>query len=164
MKLPLYILAFIWLLPATIITWLFYILPLLIFRSIKFCEWCSYIPVFTLINDDSWYAKKWKDWYGWSGPWVIILKDLPLPGSEDDSWVDKTLTHEFRHCMQQMILGLFFYPVYILNSIFIWFFIKSKHAYLDNFFERDARTAANQRVDIPMNMWPHGSSDRWPWW
>jgi hypothetical protein len=162
MRLFLTILGIIWTSPAIILVWLLYIIPLIVFRSIWFRSWYNYTPVFQLVNDDSWYAKLWRDWYGWSGPWVILIKDLP--GPEDGRCVSRTLSHEYRHWVQQMILGLLFYLVYILNSIYVWLFCKDKHAYLDNFFERDARKVAGQHVDIPRGMWPHGSRDRWPWW
>jgi len=165
MKYPLYILGFIWCLPATILVWIFYIFPLILFRQIRFVKFeDSFFPVFQLINNDSWYTRAWRDWAGWSGPWVIIVKDLPKEDSaEYKRWL-RTLLHELRHCIQQLILGPLFYIIYILDSIFIWIFIKSKHAYLDNVFERDARDYAGQQVNIPKDEWMHGPDDRWPWW
>ncbi len=63
-----------------------------------------------------------------------------------------------------MIFGIFFYLIYIGDSIFIFVFIKDKHSYIDNHLERNARSAAGQKVDIPRNEWIHGPYDRWPWW
>lgn len=153
----------VWLLPATILVWLFYILPAWAFGVIRWDGWHSYlIAQFKLVNEDSWYAKAWRDWYGWSGPCVVIIKDLP--GEADDRWVAVTVVHEGRHCAQQFVLGIFFYPIYFLNSVFLWIFFKDRHAYLDNWFEADARRAAGQLVEIPKERWPHGPNDRWPWW
>lgn len=120
--------------------------------------------MFQLINNDSWYTHAWRDWYGWSGPWVMIMKDLPKEeGSDYKRWT-RSVLHELRHCIQQFVLGVWFYPCYIIDSMFIWVFIKDKHAYIDNTFERDARDYAGQRVNIPKDEWMHGPDDRWPWW
>jgi hypothetical protein len=42
--------------------------------------------------------------------------------------------------------------------------IYTKHAYLDNWFERQAREKAGQLVDVPPYRWMHGKDDVWPWW
>jgi len=158
------ILGFIWLLPATILVWLFYISWGWGFGFIKWSGWHSFlIAEFLLVNKDSWYARLWRDWAGWSGPCVIIIKDLP--GGFDDPWVERTRAHEGDgHGVQQFIFGPLFYPVYILVAVFMWFFFHDKHAYLDHPFERHARKAAGQQVDIPRHQWMHGPNDRWPWW
>lgn len=144
----LYILAFLWLLPITIPVWLFYILPLLR-KDFKFMGWQDFmLPKFKLISKYSKYAKSWKDWYGWSGPFVILYKDKPE--TADDDWVKRTLVHEHRHFLQQLILGPFHYPLYGLETLRIYFFCPDKHPYLDNWFERDVRKSAGQLVDVPV--------------
>ena len=156
-------LGFVWLLPATIITWAVYVLPLWAFGCIKWDGWHSYlIARFKLVNNDGWYARAWRDWAGWGGPCVMILKDLPT--ELDDRWVEVTEKHESRHCIQQFLLGILFHIIYGVDLIYLWLFRKDKHAYLDNFLERDARQYAGQRVDIPRSEWPQGPNDRWPWW
>lgn len=157
------IIGFVWLFPATLLTWLLYILPAWLFGVILYKGMHSFLVwKFQLVNSDSWYARAWSDWYGWSGPCVMIVKDLP--GERDDRWVKITEVHEGRHCAQQFVLGIFFYPAYIAHSMWLWLFRKDKHSYLDNWFERDARRAAGQRIDIGPEQWPHGPRDRWAWW
>ena len=147
MKYFLRTLGFIWLLPATILVWLFYISWAWVFGLIIWKGWHSYaIAQFQLKNEDSWYAKLWKDWGGWSGPCVLIYKDNP--GKWDDAWVARTKLHEADgHCIQQFIFGIFHYPSYFLVSVWLWLFCKDKHAYLDNPFERHARKVAGQQLD-----------------
>lgn len=161
MKTLLRIIQFVWLLPATILVWLFYILPMwLIFRDLVFVSWAElFVAEFRLADKDlePWYAKAWRDWYGWGGPCVFIRRD-------DSTNLEKTRIHELRHCEQQFIWGVFFYPAYFFDSVLIWLFAKNLHAYLDNWFERDARKTAGQIVDIPREMWPQGEEDHWPWW
>lgn len=160
MRKLLHLLGFIWLLPATILVWLFYVLPLWVSNNITYHGSVSgtfFIFKFrTSKNKSNWYAKAWKDWAGWSGPCVIIFRH--------DCYDDSTLLHELRHCKQQFVFGILHYPIYLLSSALIWLFISNRHAYLDNPFERDARKAAGQMVDIPREYWMHGPDDRWPFW
>lgn len=163
--LPIRIVQFIWLLPATILCWLFYILPMwLIFRELKFVASPigTLVAVFVLADEDSgsWYVKLWRDWGGWAGPCVVIVRRLFEPPEVFTS----ILAHEMDHEKWQFILGVFFYPVYLLSSVWIWLFQRHKHAYLDNPFEIAARRWAKQPVDVPRENWPQGKNDRWPWW
>ena len=163
MRIFLRILGFVWLLPITIPVWLVYVLPLWALGQITFKGWYSpLIAAFQLVNSNSWYAKRWKDWYGWSGPCMFIYKDLP--GDHDAKKVFRTMEHEERHCLQQFVLGPLFYPAYLFSSLWIWLFMKTRHAYFNNPFEMDARAAAKQRVYLGPEHWPNGRSDRWPWW
>jgi hypothetical protein len=149
--------GFFWLLPATILVWLFYILPFFFRGQIQWGGWHSYlIARFDVVDTGGWYTRAWRDWAGWSGPCVMITK-LNLHGAK---WNRRTIDHEARHCEQQFLFGALFYPVYIAASIILW--IAGHHAYLDNPFERDARRAAGQEVDLPPVAWSSG--DRWPWW
>ena len=113
----------------------------------------------------SWYDKQWNKWAGWSGPCVIIYKRRNGPGGHIMD--DVTLIHERRHCQQQFWFGMFFYPAYLLHSI--WIYISNfwredkRHAYLDNWFERDARRTAGQPVNISRDRWMDGPDDYIPW-
>lgn len=157
MKKLLSILGTIWLLPITILAWMFYILPLWALGCIRFDGYAAFlIPKFVLVNKYAWYTKMWRDWAGVSLPNAIITKE--------DLDNETTMKHELRHCFQQWLFGPFHWLVYILSSVWLWVTNDEKHAYLDNVFERDARKAAGQLVDIPQNMWMHGPEDRWPWW
>lgn len=160
------ILGFIWLLPATILVWLFYIIPLLIFREVRLVGkadifiWVIENP----IDPTSWYDKRWQRWAGWSGPCVYIFKDVG-----DDQQNAITEIHEVKHCNDQFIWGVFFYPAYFFHSAWLgmsnlWKKREDKrHIYYDNYFERRARAAAGQLVDIPRSMWPDGPDDYNPW-
>ncbi len=168
MKKLLYLLGFLWLLPMTMLIWTFYILPLL-WKDLKFVGWADFlIPHFQVKSKKSWYARMWRDWWGWSGPCVIITADI----SEDlQGWsltlikeiIQTTVKHELRHCKQQFVFGPLHYPLYFLSSVYLWLFRKDKHAYIDNPFEKDARKSAGQTVDIPREQWGK-PDDRWPWW
>jgi len=156
-------LGFVWLLPVTILFWLFYVLPLW-YRDFRFCGFVSFgVARFELVSNRSWYARLWRDWAGSAGP-CCIMHRRGLTAHD----LRFTLKHEHRHCMQQYCFGPLFYPLYVLCSAAIWVYSWAAdddfHAYLDNPFERDARGAAGQPVYIPRRLWPHGRNDRWPWW
>jgi hypothetical protein len=97
-----------------------------------------------------------RGWTGWaSGVFIVMRYDCI------DSHT--TLVHEERHVKQQMVFGIFQPITYFLISVFIWLFLRTKHSYYDNPYERDARRAAGQRVDIPKSFW-RNPNDRWSWW
>jgi hypothetical protein len=93
-------------------------------------------------------------WYGWASGCFIILR-------EDAK--GRSVPHEERHVWQQMIFGILAPILYVLASIFIFFFRKALHSYYDNPFEVDARRFAGQRIKIPRDAWAD-PQDRWAWW
>lgn len=150
---------FLWLLPATILVCVFYIVPLILLRSIRYEKQIApCVFLFSLYRPDAWYSRKWRDWAGWSGPCVIILKSYT---QESSPILDRTKIHELEHASQQFRWGILFYPAYLMCSIWIYIFQQDRHAYYDNPFERDARLVAGQVVEIPKEQW---NNDRWPWW
>lgn len=156
-------LQIIWLLPMTVLVWVIYILPLwLIWRDLKFVRWAKYgVAEFILAERalEAWHARLWRDWAGWGGPCCFVWKGDP------HAVMSRTRLHELEHCRQQFVWGPLFYPVYLLASVWIWLAGPAdKNAYYDNPFERAARKAAGQRVDIPPAHWRDGKGDRWPWW
>lgn len=173
MKTFLYVLGFIWLLPMTILVWLFYVLPLLAFGNIKFAGWHGPVAKFKVVEKTGWYYKKWQGWAGWSGPCVYIYKELTkdhYPRFSEallNQLNNETATHELRHCDQQFVFGVFHYPAYLLCFIALWIYgtitNKDIHGYYDNPFEVDARKAAGQMVKIPRDRWAQGPNDRNPW-
>lgn len=178
MKKLLLLLGFLWLLPATILVWLFYVLPVWALGYVQLVSWQFPIAKFRLSVRDNWYARLWKKWWGWSGPCVYVAKDAEYikqdlyPQRVKQDWLEgavkRTELHEVRHCFQGLVFGPLHYPLYLLMSILIWLyaapFNKDLHAYLDNPFETDARKAAGQQVHIPRSQWPQGPNDRLPWW
>lgn len=75
---------------------------------------------------------------------------------------EKTQKHERWHALQCYVLGIFMPALYFLCAAWIWLFQKDKHAYMDNPFERGARRAAGQPVEVDYKAW--FGEDRWPWW
>jgi hypothetical protein len=158
---------FLWCLPFTILMWVFYILPIwIVSRDVKLLTWAKTrdgykVPILVMTTNYSWYARKWRDWLGWAGPFIIIVRHLP-GGSTDEA--ARTIKHELEHVDQQARWGILFFPAYIIESVWIWFFEPKKHPYFDNHFEKDARQVAGQMVDIPRSYWTSNNNDRWPWW
>jgi len=153
-------LGVIWLLPATVLVWLFYVLPMwLIAGDLVFVRWAQYgVAEFVLADKalEAWHVRLWRDWAGWAGPCVFVWKGDPhVP-------FQSTRLHEMEHCHQQFCFGLMFYPAYLLASVFIWIFVRDKHSYYDNPFEVAARRAAGQTVVAPPGGW--SGRDRWVWW
>jgi len=114
---------------------------------------------------DNWYTRAWAGWAGFGAMSVIILRDRP---SQDERY-GTTIKHECRHSVQVWALGLLQPVLYILFSLALFLSAKAGltpelHPYLDNPFERDARKAAGQEVNIPRNRWHRGPNDYWPWW
>jgi hypothetical protein len=109
-----------------------------------------------------WHDRLWRDWSG-VGLFLFMVYRDEL-GPEDDSWVARTVVHEGTHCWHWLWLGSMFYVAYLAHMIFIYFFQKDKHPYLDCWSERLARKHAGQLVDIPKEQWPDGPYDRNPWW
>lgn len=154
-------LGFLWCLPISILGWilggLLYVFGLNIMRvSLHYpgiFEWCLF--------GDGWFTK-WFVKKGWGGfsvgnnVFIAPIKNLDIE--------NRIFLHEQEHCFQQYKYGVFFLILYVLESLRIFFFDRSKHSYLDNRFEREARAAAGQRVDIPREEWPQGPSDYWIWW
>jgi hypothetical protein len=155
------ILKTLWMLPVSILVWLFYILPLWATSHIRYEKRLSPIVLLFRVNKEKtcWYARSWQKWWGCSLPHTLILHwDIP------DKYIDGVISHEFDHEHKWENWGIFFTPAYWGATIFIWLFQKNKHAYLDNPFERSARKAAGELVDIPRERWMDGPNDRFPWW
>lgn len=173
----LYMLGFVWLLPATILVWSLYIIPIWALGYIELVKFSFPAVQFKLKATDNWYAKLWKTWWGFSAPCAYIYKDTSYIQIEyvnykfDNVWVDSQVsiirTHELRHCWQQYILGALYYPTYMACSIVLWLYGSitnaDVHAYHDNPFERDAKRFAGQKIKIPRSEWMNGPNDRIPW-
>jgi len=152
-------LGFIWVLPVSILGWLFMGLMFLL----KQVEHVHIYPDLTFVWDlrnTGWFHKSmYNRWFGFTIGNNIVVVDLGESAANGRGFL-----HERRHAMQNYCLGVLFFPVYILECLRILAFCKDKHAYLDNFFERDARKYAGQTVDIPRSQWMDGPEDAWPWW
>lgn len=111
---------------------------------------------------EPWHVKAWKDWGGVGLGLFMCYRDRI--GKADDAWVARTIIHEGTHNIQTTALGLLKFVLDLVFMLFIFIFLKDKHPYLDNPFERQARRRAGQTVDIPRDQWPQGKDDRNPWW
>jgi len=54
----------------------------------------------------------------------------------DQESLDGSRSHERVHVRQYELWGVFFYPAYILSSLWLW--VRGRDPYLDNPFEREA--------------------------
>jgi hypothetical protein len=188
-----YVAGFLANLPTFIVVHLFYILPMQLLNQLEHANshadfspesitfW--YQPV-----SGSWFNERFK--YGGLslGPHVVIRRGLT------SGQLLRIQKHEEMHVIQGCIQGTLWpvlfvaallahpsepwwawfclvpvvlatHPVsYGLASVFIWLFLKKKHAYYDNPYERQARARAGQEVNIHPDDWIDGSDDRWIWW
>ena len=155
-----------WLTPL-MLSWA-YVLFALIPGWIRFYRYAGKLTwAFDLQDEkiDSWYTRAWAGWGGFGAMSIVILRDRP----DQVPRYGVTLAHECRHSMQIWVLGLLQPILYVLISAVLLATAKlgltpSVHPYLDNPFERDARRAAGQQVDIPRHQWRRGPDDYWPWW
>ena len=88
-----------------------------------------------------WLKRLWQGWGGHTIGNVIVLKESP-------DAKDIVLSHEKRHVLQCMRLGVFQPILYGLNMLAIWVACPDSDMYYGNPFEIDARRAAGQIVDI----------------
>lgn len=161
--------GFLWCLPISFLVWLFFCLPNYIRGT--FCDiWIDEHLCITWEIDmlSDFYENAMEGWFGFVLGCNRIVVDIDRPtreaSNDEETENYKMLRHELRHVFQNYCWGIFFYPVYILATLYLWIFEKDKHAYLDNPFERNARKFAGQKVDIPREEWPDGKNDRFPWW
>lgn len=139
----LHILGTLWCLPATILVWLFYILPMwLAFKDIQFEGWDGpLVARFRLDLDDPtiepWHLRWWMDWAGIGLPNAYIYRD----DSQDrfDDWqVPDRQAHERRHVMQWFVFGPLFIVAYGIGIVIGSF---RGGGYMMNPLEIDARKA-----------------------
>lgn len=143
-----------WLYYAIVINWVglailsqLYVRILQITGDVKYegtIWWRGFWPVqrFRLTSKRSWFARAWEGIYGHGLLGAMIHKDEK--GAHDDAWVEKTIVHELRHHVQQVVLGAVFYLLYGLS--FVIEVLRGNKGYWDNWFEKDARAAADRWV------------------
>ena len=160
---------FLWLLPITILVWLFYVLPLWAVGEIEYeGKADTFIWIFlNPIDPDSVYDKAWAKWAGQALPCAYIYaKHTTFNGPLYDQI---TKIHEVKHCKDQLLFGPFFYLGYAGHSTWLgvsnlWKKEEDKrHIYHENFLEVRARKAAGQRAVIPRDEWMDGPKDYNPW-
>ncbi len=137
------LLVHLWSLPVTILIWVGYILPLwgsgqISYRGNVEYKWYPRVYMFSVNTTGSWYHRLWKNWAGWSGPFVFIVTRIDDQTPYRRKIAYKLKMHEYRHCQQWMLLGILFPIAYALSSLHIALFKRHLHAYFDNVFERDA--------------------------
>jgi hypothetical protein len=154
------ILCAVWSFPVLFLTFLFVVLPLLVFRQVNFLGW-SDGAWDLVIRAGSWTfrhtaadeSKGKPSWRGFSCGWFVFYR-----GTEHAKDI-QVRTHERRHMRQQLILGLLQWFSYAVIACTIWLSCHSLHSYSSNPFEIDARLAAGQPVG---DLGPK-KGDRWPW-
>lgn len=147
-------------LPVNILAWLFWFLPNYIMGSFSdITIWPNGMITWDIDNSSKLFKKLKKDnWWGFViGSNVVFIDYF---ANTDDA---KHLRHEETHVVQNYKWGILFYPYYIARSLYIYYFTPSKHPYLDNPFEIEAREKAGQQVRIPVEEWKYHGNDRWPW-
>lgn len=161
MKHILYAIAFILLLGVNILAWawLLYMKRKGTFESVEW-DWDGWCLHWDVSNDSDFYKNTMEGWWGFVlGSNIIYVDYFPKLALDKQH-----IKHEKTHVLQNYIFNIFFYPIYYLHSLYLWIFKWEKNVYYDNFFERWARRAAGQRVDIPPEDWTNGPNDRCPWW
>lgn len=150
--------GFLWVLPVNLLAWC-WLLYLRFTGQIEKVTWYSDFAIAWDIDNNSRFFKRMKGWYGFTLGSNIICIDV-----EPFDKYTQHLMHETAHVYQQYIFGVFFFPVYILTSVFMYLFMPKTLPYIDNFFEKWARKYAGQPVKIPVEQRKEYMKDRWPWW
>ena len=133
----LYFLGFLHCLPVSLVMWSF-VLILRLFRQAEPLSTSSDLIFVVKLKHDRWFYKNMFKARGWAG---FSLGNCAFVSDQSSL---KTIIHEKRHCLQNYLFGVLFLIFYLLISLFIYVFLKSKHFYFDNQFEIDARRAADQ--------------------
>jgi hypothetical protein len=149
---------------APLLLWLYPLFMMLVFKDFVFSGFYGPFAKFKLATKavEPWHARAWRDWGGVGLFGFMCYRDED--GKRDDAWVARTVVHEGTHCWQWLFLGLLFYATYMSHMLFILFFQRDRHPYMDCWAERMARKRAGQRMDFTSEEWPQGPKDRWPWW
>jgi len=146
-------LGFIWALPYSVLAWLG-ILLLLLFKQADKISASKDLMFLCKIKGDSYVGSKWFWDRGFIG--FTLGNGIFFVESQD---TNTTIKHETRHGFQYFVLGILFWPVYVLINVFIYLFRKDLHPYYDHPLEIDARKYAGQAVKIDWD-----KKDRWSWW
>ena len=159
----LYVLGYWWCFPNTLLSFIFYVCPMVVAGQITNSKKVGVSSTETIIQwlepvEGSWLDKRYK--YGGQAMGAFVLLNRNLT----DKQRKRIMIHEETHVLQQYALGIFQPVVYVLASVFIYIFMPKKHSYYDNPFERQARKRAGQIVNIPPEDWTGGSNDRWLFW
>lgn len=149
------LLGFLWCFPISLLGFIVFGL-FYVFRQFQQVHWLSDPALVWVVRDKSCLDRLMKTWFGFSMGCHIVCIKMDLESCN--------MIHERTHVKQNYIFGVFFFLLYILDSIYIYLTDFSKHPYIDNYFERWARMEAGQPVDVPRDDWPDGRNDRNPWW
>ena len=121
-------LATLWVLPAALPIWLFYLWPaqaLGVLHRLGVDTVHGGVVIFAAHYRWAWLERLWTGWYGHALPGAIVIDfhENPEPIA--------TLNHELRHVQQWYVLGLLFPLVYGVLLLI--------QGYDENLLERDAR-------------------------
>lgn len=149
------------LVPFGILTYLFFVFPMMALKQLKYMGKARGIPLFDARGKfQAWMEKD--RWNGFALVYCIILRDNPM----DHPKYIRTLMHEGKHAEQFMRNGALQLLLYPLDSIkvFLTGDKNTTHAYYSNKYEVEARLAAGQPEIIDPKHWRDGKDDRWHWW
>ncbi|KKN71073.1 hypothetical protein LCGC14_0424900 [marine sediment metagenome] len=124
-----WILSTIWMLPATIPIWLFYIGPALLLGWLRFDGWAEpgIARLFVNADNDNWHSRAWEKWGGLCLPHAVILAIHNV----------KNERHELRHHRQWEILGGVLFPI-------VYGALLAVYGYENHPLEQDAKKAADR--------------------
>lgn len=128
MRIFLYVLGTLWLLPITVVVWLGYVLPALALGWLRVKGPCHPLVLHLyLVRRKNWHWRRWSRWGGLALPHCVITHDL---------YTEQLLKEELLHHRQWLILGPLFPVVYGLFAIF---------GYKTNDLERSAHCKEDTR-------------------
>jgi hypothetical protein len=158
---PSSLLGFIWTLPISVLAWTAYFILYLFHQINGFYFDKKDLTLTWQVDELSWCGRKLFKKRGFNG--FSAGNNILVLETKDTAKWSTLLLHEKQHCYQQYKSGIFFFPLYILESVRIYLFDKSRHSYYGNRFEVAARKAAGQIKGTPEDYMPD-TNERWIWW
>lgn len=136
------VLGFIWTLPVSLLMWIFMLFCLL-FKQVDKVYARKDLTFVWVLKRDSWFDEKLLIGRGYAG---FAVGNNIIYSQSTVRDIDQIIKHESRHCQQYYLFGVLFLPIYACMFLYISFFIKHKHPYLDNPFEIDARRYTGEEI------------------
>jgi hypothetical protein len=139
------ILGIIWASPITLVTAIFFFIPCIVFRQIKYVEWDEAAWSFISIPGSVLHNYLTNSGYrGFAAGNIIVYRAKNYPKHKEAT----VRIHELEHVKQCMRLSVFQPIIYFGAWVGIYFGSIETHPYYDNPFEIAARRVAGQRIDL----------------